>query len=325
MNIDAYVISLKKCDKLLNKIKNYNLNPILVNGVNGKKLSSEEIKENTNLAYSLFGPKSVIGCAISHIKTWKMFLESGKDFCFIFEDDVIFENNFLEEYPKALKYVPNDFDILYLGCLLCGKDKNIINTLNKIINLNSKTDKKINSYIKIPEIALGTHSYVLSKEGAKKLINNIDTQINNHIDVMIMKLYFNDEINVYALNNRIAFQTSTDELNSENVSNKHPLLITNILSNYEVDKKIRLHYIFNLSLCRIGNIVFSISSISMIILGLFFINIPIQYSIIFYLLLSSLDLYYFEDVRTLVIHGILFLLPSVFFIFFKFPVIKDEF
>ena len=90
----TYVISLNKPDNLLSQIRNYGLDPILVEGVNGKKLTTKDIKENTNISGSMFAPLSVIGCAMSHIKTWKLFLESNAEYGIIFEDDVVFEDNF---------------------------------------------------------------------------------------------------------------------------------------------------------------------------------------------------------------------------------------
>ena len=210
----TYVISLNKPDNLLSEIRNYGLDPILVEGVNGKKLSSDEIKENTSTYGSIFAPLSVIGCAMAHIKVWKLFVESGAKYGIVFEDDVIFEDNFREELDKGIKNTPNDFDILYLGCFGCQNNINF-NTLQfanqGIININAKFR---NNYVNKPFSALATHAYVVSRKGVKKLLTYIEHNIYTHIDLNIQTLVSHNLINVYSFNNRIAYQTSTDETGS---------------------------------------------------------------------------------------------------------------
>ena len=174
--LTSYVISLNNPKELSIKLKDeYNLNPILIDGINGKKLSKDEIKKNTTPFYSNFGPKSIIGCAMSHIKTWKIFLETKDELCIIFEDDVVFEKRF-KYFKKYIHNTPSNFDILLLGCLFCNNDF--------IDNI------KINKYINTPSITAGLHAYVLSRKGAHNLLFLIENKINNHIDVMIYKFYY---------------------------------------------------------------------------------------------------------------------------------------
>ena len=207
----TYVISLNKPEKLLSEIRNYGLDPILVEGVNGKKLSSEEIKKNTNTYGAMFAPLSVIGCAMAHIKTWKLFLESDAKYGIIFEDDVVFENNFKEQLDLGIKNTPKDFDILYLGCFGCQSNVNfnVLQFANQgIINTNANYR---NTYINKPMVALATHAYIVSRDGAKKLITYTNKNIYTHIDIHIQTLYSHKLLNIYAFNNRIAYQTSTDD------------------------------------------------------------------------------------------------------------------
>ena len=110
----AYVISLNNPIKLLKKISNYGLTPILVNGVNGQLLSNDEINNNTTYLCSKFCTKSSIGIAMAHIKVWEQFLKSNDEYAIIFEDDVIFTPNFKFNLNIILHNFPNLLVVLQI-------------------------------------------------------------------------------------------------------------------------------------------------------------------------------------------------------------------
>jgi len=306
---NTYVISLNNPTKLLNKLSNYNLNPILIEGVNGSKLTTNEINKNTTLLCSMFCPKSVVGIAMSHIKSWKEFIKSNEKITIIIEDDAVFVDNFREKLDVAIKNTPSDFDILYLGCFGCDNPINFFTLINNgIINLNAI---KINKYVKKPEIALATHGYVLSRKGAKKLISYFDKNISYYIDYTIQYLIRNNNINAYSLNSRIVYQTSTDNTESTTSNNNHPLLITNLLSNYYIDTKVKASYMANLTFMRIENVNFSLYSILFLMTGVILSTIKVNYIeiTIGYLVLSLPDIYMNSDNNMIKIHYILLIVP----------------
>ena len=311
----TYVISLNKPDNLLSNIRNYGLDPILVEGVNGKKLNKKEINENTSITGGMFAPLSVIGCAMAHIKTWKLFLESNAEYGIIFEDDVVFEDNFKEKLDLGIKNTPKDFDILYLGCIGCQNNLNF-NTLQfaHLGILNLKANFK-NHFVNKPFVALATHAYVVSRNGAKKLLSYIDHNIYTHIDIHIQELVSNKLINIYSFNNRIAYQTSTDELKSLNVSSSHPVMINSLLSEYYVDKMVKASYISTVSSFRIGNFNIYSWSIIFMILGIILSTTDIDaLSItIGFILISLPDLYMDVNNKTIKIHYLLLILTYLIF------------
>jgi GR25 family glycosyltransferase involved in LPS biosynthesis len=315
----TYVISLNKPDNLLSEIRNYGLDPILVEGVIGKKLSSDEIKENTSTFGSMFAPLSVIGCGMAHIKTWKLFVESGAKYGIIFEDDAVFEDNFREELDKGIKNTPDNFDILYLGCFGCENNLNYstLQFANQgIININAKFR---NNYVNKPFIALALHAYVISRKGAKKLISYIDGNIYTHIDINIQSLVSNNLINAYSYNNRIAYQTSTDKTQSLNIASSHPIIINNILSEIYVDKMVKVSYISTVSALRIGNFNIYSWSVIFILLGLILSTTDIDALTITlgYILISLPDLYIDVNNKTIKIHYLLLIITYLIFKEFK--------
>lgn len=308
---NAYVISLDKPTKLLNQLSEYNLNPILIEGINGSKLTSKEINQNTTLLCSMFCTKSIIGIGMAHIKSWKEFIKSKEKMALFFEDDAVFVDNFRNKLDDAIENTPKNFDILYLGCFGCGSPINFFTLVNNgIVNLNAS---KINKLIKKPEIAFALHSYILSRKGANKLIKYFDKNISYYIDYTIQYLIKSDYINAYSLNKRIVYQTSTDDTISTNNNNTHPMIITNLLSNYYIDTKVKASYIANLTFMRVGDINLSIFSILFILSGIILSTTDINiYKITgVYLLLSSFDIYMNSKNKMILIHYFLLIIPYI--------------
>ena len=132
--------------------------------------------------------------------------------------------------------------------------------------------------------------------------------------IIYYKIYLKKKIiNSYALNNRIAYQTSTDSVISTNVSNSHPSLFNNFLSNYYIDKKCKANYLTTVSIFRIGNIEFTISSITFLIIGIilsFYLDI-IQATTL-YLLISLPDIKHVsKKYHIILIHYVLFITPFI--------------
>lgn len=308
---DAYVISLNKPLNILYELKKYNLNSMWSKGLKYDNFDNNYIKTQTSPFYYKYGPKNSIAIAMSHIKTWRKFLLSDKDICVIFEDDAVLIKDFDKELEIALQNVPNDFDILYLGCFGCNSDLNCLTVPFSFI-YDLKNTKIINDYVIKPKIAFALHGYVLSKKGAEKLIRYISKNISNHIDVMIFKLYNEGKIRLYSLKNRIVFQTSSDTCKSLNTSN-YPFLINRLLSPIKIDKMVSLSYYMSVSFLRIGNFNINAMTIMFLIIGyvLRSNNISLKNITIGFLLLSLPDLLTFKHIDTIITYYFILILPSL--------------
>jgi len=91
------------------------------------------------------------GCALSHYGTWKLIHERGIDGALILEDDFKTCRGLMDEVTKS---VPCNWDMLYLGRNPLETDKAVVN-----------------EHIVIPRSSYNLHSYVLSKTGVQKLID----------------------------------------------------------------------------------------------------------------------------------------------------------
>tara|TARA_B100001564_G_C20618257_1_gene661017 strand:- start:1 stop:753 length:753 start_codon:yes stop_codon:yes gene_type:complete len=163
-----YVVNLKK-DKDRRKniiieiekqnIKNYEI----IDAINGNELSNKELDNASYKNKNLINPwntkmsPSQLGCALSHIKIYKKFIQTDYNLALILEDDAFFVQNFSEELKKLiLKNMKYRKQILLLSELKEFLSKPIDkNDSHEIVNVTN---------------AFFTHSYVINKEAAKSII-----------------------------------------------------------------------------------------------------------------------------------------------------------
>jgi glycosyl transferase family 25 len=199
---NVYIINLPKDKERLEKskiqLKKYNINPIVIDGVDMKQPVSVENQKYLNEYITPFLPKGLVGCALAHINVWEKIIENNDTYSLIFEDDIEFENNFLERFNNI--EIPKDTDILYIGCQgICNpKTKyDIDKILMKSITYKKK-QKKINKDVIIPEAPLALHAYIVKNSFIKYLINCLKKdKIQAHIDFQMLKYIVNK--NSYAL------------------------------------------------------------------------------------------------------------------------------
>ena len=144
--------------------------------VDGKDLTlTDEI--NTLFLGNDFGSrKGVIGCALSHYKLWKQLVASDSDYYTVFEDDIKLCDGFKAKWEEASNDL-SGVDLIFLGYHVREVNKSEI---NKVLNEGSK--KPLDSGIYIG----GTFSYIVTKLGAKKLLDYISQNgIKHGIDYMM--------------------------------------------------------------------------------------------------------------------------------------------
>jgi hypothetical protein len=194
--------------------------------------------------------------------------------------------------------------------LVTENTPNIFTIALKLLGI-TREYKKINEYVKISEVALGTHGYVISRKGAMKLLDKLYGKVNNHIDYCLQRLSSKGEIKVYCASPRLVYQTSTDTNMSTNVKSRHPKIIQEILSNIKVDRHVRANYITTLSIARIGPIHINITSILFLIMGI--IMRKNKNLMLYFIILSIPDILYGGDY---IVNFMLFMLPKLFTTFF---------
>jgi GR25 family glycosyltransferase involved in LPS biosynthesis len=190
---------------------------IRIPAIDGKQLSL-----TPNIA-RLFAPmpistwmKGAMGCAMSHMTIWLQLANDPlpKASYLVLEDDVILNPTWKETWENAYQSnsIPSEYDIIYLGGILPPNramfDTVALKQLNKYIGkiqpntLFGQTTP--NSYFHVC-----TPSYVLSKNGANKLLKLIEQKQGcfAHIDHVMCGAF--DSLNIYFLQPLVA-QTKQD-------------------------------------------------------------------------------------------------------------------
>ena len=306
--IPAYVISLEEPREVSNRLWEQGVSAEWIQGI---RATDEQVAAETH--WSCLAPRSAIGIALAHIKAWKAFLATDRDYGLIFEEDVVLASNFRDQFGKAIESVPTDYDILYLGCFGCENRSNIW-TYCMFYTSWFKPFKQVNPHIVRPSVAMALHGYIVSRKGAAKLCELFDHNIWNHVDGMIQARTLIGSLTTYASCPRIAFQTSTDSVvvKSSNVTNQHPLIVHKALSYIHFDEHVRFHYLTSFSVYQVFGIIITIMSLLMFIGGL--IGVTYHVSVIWltigFVLLSLPDL--LNPNRSTLFHYILVIGPTLF-------------
>ena len=121
------------------------------------------------------------GCYLSHAYYWDLLLKTDAPFALIVEDDVIPNNNAFNAFQSVC--FPSDFDILSVNDKPYYWLQNINDKRpgeNSNCDFVSLSDVLVNSLElelfdkKIP--GMGTYGYIISRQGAKKLLNILENQ-----------------------------------------------------------------------------------------------------------------------------------------------------
>jgi glycosyl transferase, family 25 len=204
MNI--YLINLdRNTDRLEHFIEQYMLSDMRYAqfkrfaAIDGKKVRLEEhvsnlaLKEITDAERTGYRTKhyqltrGAVGCYLSHMGVWKMAAESDKPYSLVFEDDVEIDSNILKKTNELLPMIPNDWDVLLLGCFCIVCDR-------------------YEKYYETERFFL-THSYIIKRDAAKNIYNHLKKKrIEQQIDSELSDMIGKGMIKIYCLREAICKQ-----------------------------------------------------------------------------------------------------------------------
>lgn len=127
--------------------------------IDAKRLCIKGVKEDN---------QGLIGCFLSHFFILQESLINKYNRIVIFEDDVIFEDNFMNKLNKAFVDVPEIWQMIYLG----------------YYERTGHSKVKITDKVSIPKNTWGTHAYMLQGDGIRIMYEGLQ-EIKTHIDVQI--------------------------------------------------------------------------------------------------------------------------------------------
>ena len=295
---NVYLINMDKDTERLEKVtkecKKFNINFERFCGIDPLKLSKKELNKYVSKTCQNICPNGIIGCGVSHMKIYEDALKNNYKNILVLEDDVYFDDELYEELNKAMTELPEDYDILYLGCFgICDKEQVYNMDLNLLFHLytnflrkckstcKNECEKKLNNkykYLHIPEFPLSAHGLIISNKGCRKLLNLIE-KLNYHIDTTIALK--SNELNIYITKKRLIYQTWNDSKNSSMSSNY-------LLKNNNNNNIPPYSYFLNIYVIKIFNINISLLDIIFFLLGIFsYINKYLFIFILVFLIINQ--------------------------------------
>jgi GR25 family glycosyltransferase involved in LPS biosynthesis len=106
-----------------------------------------------------------IGCGLTHLNCLKLALEKNES-VLMFEDDVLFINDYLNTINSAIEELPTDWDMFYLGGNICRSIFRFSEHLGRLTH------------------AQATHAYGVNKIFLPYLVSHLETRKDAIIDVI---------------------------------------------------------------------------------------------------------------------------------------------
>lgn len=230
-DIDVYLINMEQNkDRLDNFVTQYTFTDlyrkhkvkfIRINGINGKLLpisqfvsgkALQEIYASEKTGYRTKHyqlTRGGVGCFLSHMFVYDQIRSKDKKYALIFEDDVKIDPDFYENMVKELKRVPNNWDILLLGCHCYDCEDN-------------------KSFYHVQRFFL-LHAYLIKKSAIDKIYSYLEnTTIKQQIDHELSDFAVNGILNIYCLKTPLSKQSGQFA-----TSIQVPLKVTNGVDPYE--------------------------------------------------------------------------------------------
>lgn len=201
-----YIINMKyrtdKKKRMEDELKKHNLDGNFIEAIVGYDIDIDKMIENKLIDNKLDRElrRGEIGCYLSHIKAWKAFLRSDDKYALILEDDAVFIDGFKDKLKNLLKEITFSFDMIYLNDNCehhFGED-----CLHGI--------KKSENIFDPGTVGYGLYGYLLSREGAKKLIE-ISLPIEIPIDDKTMHMHKEGTLDAYKLIDPYIFVASVTD------------------------------------------------------------------------------------------------------------------
>lgn len=132
-----------------------------------------------------------IACALSHLSVIKNFYNSSNysDTLFIFEDDIEYNADYYDKLEEIMNTVPKDWEFLQFG-----------HCWNNCLTMTKVESTK---YLFITSNPLCGDSYAITKQGAKKILDNIGIIGNDAIDVIMKNLMNDKKLKLYTVYPRV--------------------------------------------------------------------------------------------------------------------------
>ncbi len=316
----AYIINLDRSKdryaKVTSQLNDEGISYTRFAAIDGYNMNLATRMEGTTEQCMKTCSNGIVGCGMSHLKLWEHIMDSSspENHYLIMEDDVILNKDFKKRLNVYLSEVPLDFDIVYIGCLVgCDPDgkMTVSQKAHKWATNHGKTGRRLSEHVFIPSLALGTHCYIVSKKGARKLFHLSKGKVDTHIDHQIQR--YAEDLEIFAIHPSMARQVQSQSSSTIATAN-FPRFLMQPLDMVHYSEDMTVAYILSISPRRLWGVEFNVTISLFFVIGLMAARFHWPMSTLLYIFTFLLlpDITVGGDMIHVVVAYILLIAPSVY-------------
>ena len=198
-SVAVFVITLRRDQDRVNNVAKNVISALpeceIFSAIDGQSLNISEACAEYSIPQEFFkkpGAKGNLGCALSHFHLLKMVVERKYEKVIIFEDDIKVPEDFRNKLSLVLDEVPDNFDFLYLWVHPKYRHQDDSNFL-----VPGK------SYVRKYSYTYGTSAYLVTFEGAKKIVKYFSRSVYDYVDFMVSDLIASGGLTTYMTRNSL--------------------------------------------------------------------------------------------------------------------------
>ena len=159
----------------------------VIEAVDGSSLSKEELAASTTVLGRVFMTKGMIGCFLSHRLCWSECVRRNEPLIILEDDAAPVSEHFptlLAEALDALSTLDHTWDVLLVGALGCvhPRCRYGLNVIHGLMGGCWRWPHSPHPLLHVPARPFGTHAYVVSPQGARKLLDACP-RASFHVDI----------------------------------------------------------------------------------------------------------------------------------------------
>lgn len=174
----------------------------------GKAMQAAEVRECSTASGNYLCTRGMIGCFLSHRRIWQHVVEEHLPAAVVFEDDVRICPDLTGRLQGLLAELPSDWDVCLLGAFAC-MNADVEPWYMKFYSFmtgggrpSPGRTRRVSPGVFVPHRPTGTHAYIVSSRGAKKLLDLLP-KARYHVDLSAWAL---PELRLYAATPFLATQ-----------------------------------------------------------------------------------------------------------------------
>ena len=186
----------------------------------------------------------MLGCFESHRKAWQTVVGRGLASALVLEDDVRLHDDATTRTRDAMRELPSHWDMLFLGCHSCGMQGPMDAVLASFLGSRSQ-DERVSSRLIRPGLTSGTYAYIVSNQGARRLLSLMPEPIN-HVDLAISS--FGTQLRLFAIDPPVV----THLYDGSSIASKTPVLLNTLTDWTPPGDRRPLNWSLSEPLCQLG-------------------------------------------------------------------------